>query len=96
MKTKTKKKNKVRAIIVRDLLKPIYSVGCPTPGEPLISDLQSALDRATAGKSFYLWHGGDQIYHVLPGFYSRGGTPLEHVCQRLREIFPPPPEAIGL
>jgi hypothetical protein len=83
-----------RAILVRDLLRPIYSVGQPT-GEPLVTDLATALKKA-AGESFYLAPGDDRLYHVFPAFYCSSGVPVATVEARLRAVFPPPPEAPGL
>jgi hypothetical protein len=83
-------------VLLRDLMKPVFIFG--QGGQPfqVITELSQALGKLEAGESFYVYPGGDTVYHVNPGFYQDCGIPCGQVRQRLTAVFPSPPEAIGL
>ncbi len=103
MKTLTKSKalapnqaGAERKVLLRDLMKSIFVFGLG--GQPLeyVTDLRDALARFKAGEDFYVYPGGDTLYHVHQSFYRASGIPRAAVRQQLHTVFPAPPEAVGL
>ncbi len=83
-----------KAVIARDLLKPIYIFGRHPAPDQFITRLDSALAKVEAGEDFYV-RVRDEVYHVATWFYSASGIPRQQVVSRLADLFAAP-EAIGL
>ena len=93
-----KKNNRVRqkTVLLKDLMKTIFVFGQGGGPIQFITDLEAALCKLERGENFYIYPGGETLYHVNQSFYQVSGIPRAQVRQKLATLFPAPPEAVGL